>query len=858
MITNSLSIIKSFQIDDWPTITIWQPLRDFLIDNNFPAPAIQVILAFIPLILSIAYPIMIQTISSLNDRYKSTQIINAFESSFRSRFFKWNLIIAVFLTIIGLLFSVEILLLALLAVNVLLVTFLRYIDLMFRFLSAHKQFLWHIKSLRRTLRQENEQQSIEKFLLGEDDKSKALFKNILSNIQEQIKRFFIPFKNLISASQPKQNRKKTIARRNAMIKHWHPIIDLFRYTIREDDRELEYDIKAKYIYPVIRYIKYVEHKDQLIVEFPPEVYNSVYEIVLTYIRSAEKDHYQNIAVFVGSIFHSENYGKEAQFLHLNSLIATWRNLILIIENKRWDVLKSYWLDSHQYCRYNFNYRIGRHYPEDSLMDQANADDLIRRHQDLFLQVHLTIGAYLLYKKEHSVIIKLWYLTQSEPPSYYLYPTSVVDIIRYFGRYFNDRDGEEVIWLSFKYLDFDEMSPNRGVKEYVCDYLAMVFLRLYKLPRSFGSHPLSSNYVVPKAQSEKMSLKGNLVNFKRCLEKNIADTDLMESFSFDAIDAEYCKTHNFEMPCDYIEAYIAKIDQRYDVDLSKAVLDKDILGEIDHNTVKSIREAHRDISRIKRTDDILTKDRDSVSYRMETIRGTRMIVDKEALVKDSGKLILNTTNLWAQATSRTYYEHFATKVFLQDTLSRFKVPHGHMFTAIDRLNPKPSSYTIITFVVNVQYLKDSQNLPIKPGINKEDYRYNDIPIFCFDYGARNVYNTLYLIRNDQLPMIKHIDWIEVEDLREEIKNRWQQMKLIDDSLRIYRMERILDNHPELQAEYIKSGKTEEELKHMVEIDIDFIAYIWFKKGTKLIRIKEADPFQEGGNMDNLDDIKPLSD
>lgn len=858
MTTTSLTIIKSFQIDDWPTITIWQPLSDFLIDNNFPAPAIQVILAFVPLILSIAYPIMIQTISSLNVRYKSTHIINAFESSFRSRFFKWNLIVAVFLTIVGLLFSIEILLLALLAVIVLLVSFFRYIALMLRFLSAHKQFMWHIKPLRLILRQENEQQSIEKIFLGKDDISMPLFKVILGNVQKQIERFFILFKNLTSKFQPKHNRKKTIARRNALIKRWHPVIDLFRYTIREDDRALEYDIKTKYIFRVIGFIKYVEHKQELIVEYPPEVYNSVYEIVLTYIRATEKDRYQNIAVFVGSVFHSENYGKEAQFLHLNTLTAIWRNLILVIENKRWDVLESYWLDSQQYFRYNFSYRLGRHYPKDSLMDQTNAEDQIRRHQDLFLQVHLTIGAYLLYKKEHSVILKLWHLTQSEPPSYYLYPTSVVEIVRYFGRYFNDRACEEVMWLSFKYLDFDEMSPNRGVKEYVCDYLTMVFLRLYKLPRSFGSHPLSSNYVVPKAQTEKMALKSNLEHFKRFLEKNIANTDLIEGFGFDAVDIEFCKTRDLKIPLDYIEAYIAEIDLGYDRDLSAAILDKEILQEIDDNTVKSIQEAHRDISRIKRTDDILTKDRDSVSYRMEAIRGTRMIVDKEALVKDSGKLILNTTNLWAQATSRTYYEHFATKVFLQDTQNRFKVPHGHMFTAIDRLSPEPSSYSIITFAVNVQYLKDSRKLPIEPGINNEDYRYKDIPIYCFDFGSRRVYNTLYLIRNDELPIAKHIDWRSLPKLPKDTIDRWKAMEEINRNLHIYRSARILEEDTELKNEYLEAGRTEEELHHMVEIDIDFIAYIWFKKGTKLIRIKEADPFQEGGNMDSLDDIKPLSD
>ena len=640
------------------------------------------------------------------------------------------------------------------------------------------------------------------------------------------------------------------------MKRWHTIIGLFHYAIR-NDRDLEYDIKDKYVYPTIQYIKHFVHENQIVVEFPAEIHNSFFEVVRSYIRTGEKDRYQNIAEFVGPIYYSESHGRGAQFLHIDTLFAIWNNLVLVIENKRWDVLERYWELSHQYFRYNFINRTSQHSAEESLRDQADASEMIEMYQNQFMQIHLSIGAYLFYKNEYAIIKKLWNITQSEPPTYYLYPTSFGEVLYFFTLYYPDRLEVQLLRLSFKEMKFTEMYPNPGVKGYVCDYLVLAFLRLYSMPITYGRHPLSEYPIIPKSQTEKISLKNTIVRFKGYLEKMLKRTDLMSSFGFDAINLEYCESRGILMPCQFPDHYIKEIGKLYEVELSSAKLDEAKIREIDDNTSKAIKKAFEDISRIKGPE-ISDKEHNVVSEEMELIRGTRMLLEKEALIANYGKLILNTTHIVAQAISRNYYAYFANMVYYQKTMQALKVPNGHMFTAIERLNPVPESYSIITFGVNVRYMKDSRNLPIEPGKGQVDFSYKGIPIYCFDHCPSYVTKSLYLIRTDQLPMIKHIDWSSLPRLPKETKERWQSMVRIDDKLHVYRRERILGKHPELKEEYLKAGKTEEELKYMVEIDVDFIAYIWFKKGTKLIRIKEADPFQEGGDLDSLDKIKPLSE
>ena len=58
------------------------------------------------------------------------------------------------------------------------------------------------------------------------------------------------------------------------------------------------------------------------------------------------------------------------------------------------------------------------------------------------------------------------------------------------------------------------------------------------------------------------------------------------------------------------------------------------------------------------------------------------------------------------------------------------------------------------------------------------------------------------------------------------------------------------------EYIKQGHKEEELKNQIQIDFDFLFYIWFRKDVELISILEAERFQEGGILSDLSDIEPI--
>lgn len=245
--------------------------------------------------------------------------------------------------------------------------------------------------------------------------------------------------------------------------------------------------------------------------------------------------------------------------------------------------------------------------------------------------------------------------------------------------------------------------------------------------------------------------------------------------------------------------------------------------------------------------------------MQVVKGSSILLNREAFISNPSIDYVNANSILGEIIKQEYYSHFALKVSLQKKSKEYKVKSGLLFNAIEKINPKPDDYCILSFGINISYYKDYMGADIKEAKpdDKENYTFNSIPIFCFDKGLSRISNTIYIIEKRFLPMIVHRDWSEIEDLPEKIKEYWRSMgESINSELKIYKKIIELNDDEVLKAEYKKQGKDEEKLKNMLEVNYDFLGYVWFNKDTELIELKEIVLFQEGGIFDEIDDIKPL--
>jgi hypothetical protein len=804
-------IIDLFQNTFIICLAVFQSIFCLIEKYKLDEPILKIILGFVPALLSISYPLIIQSISRLNDQYNSTHIIEQFKKESRHIFFIWNLRISVLLTIICFFLSVEFYLLAFLSVVSLLISFFFYLQLLLSYQNG-----------------------------------KDLFKLYSDKLK------------IDSLFNPNSKSKLIKKRKKLLMQYWYPIIDLSLYAIKNIDRKLENDIRVFYIYKVFSFYKHVEQKDIENIQFPPELYNSAFDIIYTYIKINERDYCQNIEVFIGSIYFTQSYSNShPQYFHQDTIHAIWRNIVLLIENERSDKIIQFWQSSHQYFEFNLKIPVtdyDENYNEtESSIEQRNK---VIKYREAFIQLHTAIGAYLYYKRALNTVREIWFFTQSQPPVYVLLPQYPDDIFYYFFKFldhesFND---DMVIQFRFKDLDFDRMNNERDVKFVVCEYIGLLFLRLYITAGFYGPRPISTFPQIPIDQSEKKRWENKLDVFKNIIETHLGDKVLMDSLGLSKITRENCKKSNLLFPLDYIDELKVKVQTGFEKVIIESELDPEKTKKLDENTINSIRSVYKDISRIKGSE-VNKENRDVLSNTMETVRGTRLLLEKEAFIADPSFTHLNADSIVGEIIKNEYYHHFVSKISFQNIKYSYHVPNGQMFLAVKKLNPSPQKFIILSFGVNIEYLRDYKNVQIEKPTGDEDFRFMSIPIYCYNTRTYGFHNTIYLVSVDDLPMVKHTDWSEIEDLSESTKDRWRKMELIDEELKIYREFKDLNRDESLQNEYIKQGKNKEELKNMIEVDVDFIGYIWFRKDVQLIKIKEGELFQEGGEND-MDNIEPL--
>ncbi len=767
----------------------------------------RVTIAFIPGLLSISYPLIIQTISRLNDQYKSTHIIDRFKKEPRHKWFLWSLISSVFVTLLCVTqFKQFIFLDFLLIVNLLLAFFFN-IRLLLTYLSGKDLFSFYSKRL---------------------------------DIAD------------ISKYQGKQKliRKKKLE----ILNIWHSIVDLYVYAITGRDRKLQEDIRQKFIANAFAFIKYADQRGQEIVLFPTEMYNSTYDIIATFIRNKDDHYHQNIEFFVGNAFFTGDY-ENKQFLHQQTYQGIWNNLFLLVENDRDDKIYRYWESAHQYCRYNLE-TLRVQYNDD--FEETNESKEFRNklaaHKTSFVQLHTFLGAYLMYKKRYKALFRVWFFTQSQPPSYVLVPDTMAEIFKLYFSYLGSDvfDHGFTIPYFFKDIEFDAMNGRMDVKSIGRNYLTLVFLKQWLTPFHYGYSRLTIPQL-PVEQSDKKYWQENLAHFRKKVEEFISDTDVMRELKLDWINPAECKKRGLPHPLDFLDELEQALKDGFRETLNNLELDEDLMKQFDERTVVAIRNAHDMFSRIAGKD-VAANERDPVSDTMQVIRGERTAIDKEALVKNSSESYFGFDNFLGSKIKSDYCGHISIK-FSSNTTVSYQVKRELFFDAVDRLKLKADEHAIIAFNVDIEYLKESGQIDFQDHTGDEDYKYKGIPIYTFDVNVPFAEYTLYVLRKVDFPMIKHKDWKDLEGLSEDVKKWWENLEIIDEPLKIYRKFTELDKNQELLNRYLEQQvRSEAELRNMVDINVDFLAYCWFKKGVRIVSLRATDAFQEGGIQNALDEIQ----
>lgn len=422
------------------------------------------------------------------------------------------------------------------------------------------------------------------------------------------------------------------------------------------------------------------------VEYPVEFYELVYD---TIFRSSKTDYWKvrNVgfrAASGGWLIGSHEY------THISDLTYAWlwNNLKLMIEIKRDDFIEAFWENSHQMITSGLSY-IPERLDLENPLNVLNAEDVNKREKERlqFFEFHTAIGGMLIYCKRYSVIKRLFNHTTSIPVRYELLPMTMNQVLDLFFRFWTS-DGFFYIG-KYQFPGADGIQGEFTSKEYMARYTALLFIRQYFLVSQwYGYEPVSPPQG-PNSQDERSRWIQNLPYFKRFVGEIQDNKTLLDELGYEKITPEWAEEHHKTEPSLMIDQLIHRIEAEYkeaeqnqEVEAAKKQAFRTAAGAIIDGRVNSFN-------------NVLNQAAIDEAYNSTVIQGGYILYKKAAFGADQDTTYLNYDTFFAQEIGASIVRHI-TAMFRSKVTRTYLFRAKELFEGIDKLHLNPNTHVLLNF------------------------------------------------------------------------------------------------------------------------------------------------------------------
>lgn len=462
-------------------------------------------------ILGIAYPILFQITSRLDEKYSSTIIVELFDREWSKKWFKYLL-----------------------------------------FFTLAAIVVWSLK-----LQPLFEPEWCH-FLI--DNSADIL---VMTSVTALVGVFFFYVQRILIYYTPAKFINYLIAKyaKGNNLLYFNALSDVFLHSVQKQNRNISQTI-LRFLFDAFRNEQ--EKSSLKPVEFPEAFYSLVYKTIeeLAIIKNKKDIHLESTMsggiLLFGDI--SESGISEITYRWL------WRNILLAITYERDDLIMHHWERAHQYYWMNIPYiNLDSEYA-DGKHTIKNKAEIIRRKEEKekFLEFHYALGGLLLYKNRYACLQRIFTYTNSQPPKYELLPDSMNEI---FDWYYKFRDPYDVkySWLSHKYYFPDQsgLGADPVIKGWISSYIAVLLLREYSIwPYLITMRPLDIPNT-PTTQSGKKEWLNGLDFLKKLVEDSLNNSELIKQLKFDFLTREWCVEQMKTYPLDLIDNLRNQLEREYE-------------------------------------------------------------------------------------------------------------------------------------------------------------------------------------------------------------------------------------------------------------------------------------------------------
>lgn len=377
----------------------------------------------------------------------------------------------------------------------------------------------------------------------------------------------------------------------------------------------------------------------------------------------------------------------------------WYNITLIRNNP--DYISKFWAHSNQYFWTGLK-EIALNF------DRSNEKEFIEREQERkrFLEFHYAVGGLLLYSKNYEALKYIFSYSQQTPPKYELLPYNMRDIfeqIEYF-RNENKQIPRFIIGFNrYRFPNLDSVGTNKQVVFWICCYLCVLFIRQYKLLKTlYYSNTTNQPYLNDLPLMELYNWKESITYFKFCLNKVLEDKEALEQLEL---------WNTYELKYSEIDKFIIELEQS----IHKHISDKKERSELSQKKIEQFYASSKEIlgNCLEEYLPINNPEDFDTDFKV-TFSGESVLFNKSCFVDDDIPCMDYDSNL-ANFISSYSIPRDISNGFLIAKTNRYLLNNNNLLEGMDRIIQDKEDIVIIVFSGGYETTQKVENSKYKENV-----------------------------------------------------------------------------------------------------------------------------------------------
>lgn len=428
-------------------------------------------------------------------------------------------------------------------------------------------------------------------------------------------------------------------------------------------------------------------KEDIGPEFPFDLYNVTNEIIETSISNQNKklkalEHRASSGTWL--------YGESFKFAKISksTYVWLWRNLISSSEHKT--LISNYWSSASQYFNYSLS-GITPEYDENGITNQPEIDK-VELERNRFLEFNYALGGLLYYKDEYSTLKYILSFSQSQPPSYPLLPQTMDEIFYWFDQFSNEfKSRADPIEHKYFFPEIDNLGISRNVAHNICLYISLLFVRQFTQQTIYVYQNFKIFHNLTNDLQELYSYNDRLPYFKNCIETILSNKTLLETLNFQVEIEEVIET---------FDDLDKKIKEKIDITKLNADLSADKIQKFKNSTKIIIKNAFDEFKEIENENDFANVDESLIC----SITGELIVASKSSFT-DNDIPNLNFDTVYSKHIAKNKIKYYLPNTFLTARTAKYLIEKKQLIDGLQEII-KDTKHKII---VAIRLSYDSREL-----------------------------------------------------------------------------------------------------------------------------------------------------